>query len=352
VRILLAKGQIHSQWEDMWADALRKNGYDVTVIAILKNRNNFLRILNNISSWFWNMPFKINKTINYLYKYLLCKSLRSELKVNNYDIFFTYNGYNEIDNYTMNFIKKRVQKVICIYGDNPLFDSKMKFDLFKWFDFVDIGLVFDKYQKQCFDMYNKKTVLLPAGTDVNRFFPIKPSSKQISEFGSDLLYVGNSLAGNQIWGDHRARILNSLSEFNLKIYGDERWRKHFVKYPNLQKNVVFRKLSTEELNVAINCTKIYLAITNPTVVNGVITRVFDAVSAGTLVIYEYRDYLFELFGDAVPTFRNLDELKDIVNYYLINAPERKEKIQKARQILIDKYLVIHNVKHIKPLLAL
>jgi spore maturation protein CgeB len=331
----------------MWYDSLIDSGYDVTMYPILIDRGFFLRWLNNMSSWFWRVPV-FGKMPTRLYKILLNRHLIIEFNKQKYDYFFTYNGYNEIDKLTMQYIKKRVKGVFCIYGDNPLFDPGMRFNFLEWSRFTDVALVFDRYQKLVFDMYdNFETVLLPAGSDSSRFYPYKPNHRQLEEYGCDLLFVGNALSGNHLWGDHRARILNNLADYNLRVYGDVRWKKHFLKYPELEKVVIFKKLSTEQLNIAHNCTKIYIAITNATVVDGVITRVFDALASGTFVIYEHRKYLNDLFGDLIPTFSTIAELKNKVDYYLTHDAERVEIANKARSLCIDNYQVKNNIDKIK-----
>lgn len=69
----------------------------------------------------------------------------------------------------------------------------------------------------------------------------------------------------------------------------------------------------------------------------VINRIYDATMAKAFVISEYSPYIEELYGDSIPMFKNKEEFKRLVDFYLNNKEAREEKIKKAYAITLENY---------------
>jgi spore maturation protein CgeB len=244
---------------------------------------------------------------------------------------------------TIDLIKKHVKKLIVLLGDNPFFYNKDKRYFLYLIEKSDIIISADKTTINYLNLYHKTTLFYPAGTDNSVFFPVVPNRFELNLYSCDILFVGTGY-GNNSFGYHRARVLSEIADFNIKIYGDKHWKKHISFFPKLRDKIIYKKLSQFELNIAHNCTKIVIVPTNAWLVNGIPTRVFDALASGTFVIAEHRELYDEIFPDKiVPTYKSVNELKSVVSYYLLHDNERINKVNKSRNIVISNYLVKHNV---------
>jgi glycosyltransferase involved in cell wall biosynthesis len=71
-------------------------------------------------------------------------------------------------------------------------------------------------------------------------------------------------------------------------------------------------------------------------------RILDMMATGScLVICDYNKGMKDIFGDIVPMFRDLTELKQQVQYFLKNENERKERWAAARAVIEQKHLLVH-----------
>ena len=81
-----------------------------------------------------------------------------------------------------------------------------------------------------------------------------------------------------------------------------------------------------QMPVIFNQSKINLNVTSKSIRSGLPLRIFDILSAGGLCISNYQSEIAELFvpGEEIVVYDNLDELPDIISYYLSNERKRKE----------------------------
>lgn len=347
-KALIISGQITGQWEKMWAKAFEQLGFEIKYIGIFDKYDKIItKKLGTIS--YYMGPHFIGKKVRELYLKNLNKKLKNILESDKYDFILIYNGWDIILSDVWNLIKEAGRKVIILLADNPFFDTAVKKNniFINYIKQADIILTADEFCFDCFQYFNNiKTILIPAGTDDNMFFPKAPNNSQLKEFGCDILFVGTGYGENNL-GYFRGNILNEICEFDLKIFGDKNWKYLFDNFPNLKGKVIFKNLTTEEINTAYNCSKIFVALTNPLAVNAVHTRVYDALCSGTFVIFEDRKICKSLFpNNLVPTFKNIKELKDKIKYYLLNEKERKEIALEARRYVLKNYLVKDILKDI------
>ncbi len=71
---------------------------------------------------------------------------------------------------------------------------------------------------------------------------------------------------------------------------------------------------------------------------GIVNRqVFDALAAGALVVSNNCLGAQETFGGKLPTFRNQDELYELLHHYLENPKARLAKIKELRNLVVDSH---------------
>lgn len=259
---------------------------------------------------------------------------------------FIYNDCKLIPE-TIRFFRKNGSKVIIFLGDDPnyLFSDKKLF-LLNVME-ADYVILPDTGWIDGLKMIGVENIIYsPMGTDTDTFYKITPDESDLEKFGSDILFVGTGYFLNS-WGLRRAEILNELTGFNLKIFGDKLWYELFPYYPDLKNHFTCEPLSADKVNIACNCSSIYPVAVNSGVINGVSTRIFDCMASGIFVLAEYRKDLELIFDDTeIVYYKNKKELKEKAEYYLKNKREMNEISGNARKKVIEKYTLDVSVKNI------
>ena len=68
-------------------------------------------------------------------------------------------------------------------------------------------------------------------------------------------------------------------------------------------------------------------------------RIYDVAAAKGFIIAPYNVQVEKVFGDAIPMFRNAEELKELYNKYVNDDKARAEKAEKAYKIAVSEYNV-------------
>ena len=79
--------------------------------------------------------------------------------------------------------------------------------------------------------------------------------------------------------------------------------------------------------------------------------IFDAISAGCLVVTNGIAGVRELFGDLVPTYHDRQSLTDTLNYWLSHEEERKQRIAELRRVVEAKHTYEHRAMKVLDLLS-
>ena len=79
------------------------------------------------------------------------------------------------------------------------------------------------------------------------------------------------------------------------------------------------------------------------------SRVFDIAASKGFMIAPYNKAIESVFGDAIPMFKNAEELKALYNEYINNPEARAEKAEKAYRIAVSEYNVDAFVQRINGL---
>ncbi len=177
--------------------------------------------------------------------------------------------------------------------------------------------VFEELQRKGY-----KTAYIPQFTNPEKFAP-----QPVDELKSDLLFAGSN------WYERISVKYAVDYGYDVSVYGLG-WEN---KIPD--KNFKGKFIYNTALNKYYSSAKIVLSdhAEDLAEMGLVINRLFDASAAGAFVISEYSPYIEEIFGDSIPMFKNKEEFKELVDYYLANPDKRAEKAQKAREITLKSY---------------
>lgn len=238
---------------------------------------------------------------------------------------------------TIERIKKKC-KVAFLLGDNPLWSKTFDYNL-EILRYSDYTISPDSHWK-----FELSSIGIPnivcdyIGYSSKQFFSVGNIPKELkTKYQSDILFIGRNYGDSS--GYKRTLFLNSFTGMDLKIFGTKDWLKWLPYFPELSDHfyLLGSRISNEELNLAINCCKVYPVDQNTGIVNGIHIRAFETIGAGTLPVMEWRKDIDPVFGNLLPVIKNYNEAREIVRYYLANEGQRKAAVAKLRSHIDNKY---------------
>ena len=148
--------------------------------------------------------------------------------------------------------------------------------------------------------------------------------------------------------------LQLFSEFHkagldLHIYGGLEWPNSPHSNSQFRVNSPYLHLhgfldKHAELPKLYNSTKINLCCTQfPSACH---ERVFQTAACGAFILHEYKEDVPELFepGKEIVMYKSLDELPDLIKYYLKHEDERKQIAANARKRFLSEHTPLHRAK--------
>jgi spore maturation protein CgeB len=142
--------------------------------------------------------------------------------------------------------------------------------------------------------------------------------------------------------NYRLACLQGLKKYDLRIYGDKEWERLFDDRVDIRNPVNYYK----ELPLLYNSCKINFNATSLQMKEAVNQRVFDVPACSAFVLTDYQDSLNELFDmDEVITYKDSEEIPELVTYYL-NNPEKRENIAlKGRERVLNNHTYKHRLNN-------
>ncbi len=190
--------------------------------------------------------------------------------------------------------------------------------------------VFDGVATSSPDFYNYllgagyAAAFVPEFTDPSVFYPAPKK-----ELERDLLYVGDN--------DRPSTAIAAAVEAKLplEIYG-RFWvgniDDQFIKGEYIHDNDLGAYFSSAKINlVNVSAHEAELGI--------IPSRVFDIAASKGFMIAPYDKGIENVFGDAIPMYKNAEELKELYNKYINDEKARAEKAEKAYKIAVSEYNV-------------
>ncbi|MHB9019323.1 MAG: CgeB family protein, partial [Minisyncoccota bacterium] len=228
-------------------------------------------------------------------------------------------------NSTIKEIKRKKIKIVCWLGDDPLSKNGLLNNIF----YYDRIFCVDRNWAKEISYFYSNSYYLPHAADTQIFKKINSQ-----KYKNDIVFIGDSFNGYGN-GFLRAGVIKNLFDngFNIKVYGDNGWKKLFLEFPFL-KNVFINKIvSPQELNEIYNTSKIVLNIHHSQFKTGANQRTFEIASAGAFQLTDFKDSIKEYFDDTLVTFDSPIELVKKAKYYIENEKERKSLALKAQNIV-------------------
>ena len=186
----------------------------------------------------------------------------------------------------------------------------------------DIIAVASKSYAEKLNQNGIKAIYVPQFTNTSKFYPEKDES-----VATDILFVGSN------WHDRTSLRYAIEAGFNVDVYG---YRWEGVIPENMYKG---QYIKNTDLSQYYASAKIVLNDHRPDMKEfGFINnRIYDATAAGALVISDYMPEIEAEYGDTIPMYKNKEELKELLNYYLSHEEERQKLAEQARAITLHKF---------------
>lgn len=144
---------------------------------------------------------------------------------------------------------------------------------------------------------------------------------------------------------YRKEIIESLADYGVHLYGDGGWR---ILLDN-NKVKIFDQLDYyTQLPRLYNASKINLNITLFSLKTAVNQRVFDVPACGGFLLTDYRRDLNELFrlGKEVVSYKDRDELVELVRYFLRHPDEREEIAKRGQARVLKEHTYGHRMREL------
>lgn len=211
--------------------------------------------------------------------------------------------------------------------------------LYDYFFTIQRGEFFDRLSGRGVNHYHY--LPLAASPDIHRRMQL--SEEDLSTYGSDISFVG---AGYY----NRRRFFEGLLDFDFKIWGNE-WDLNSPLGKCIQRSG--ERIGTEETIPIFNAAKININLHSSTYHEGVNPygdfvnpRTFEIAACEGFQLIDYRSELPELFkpGEEIVYFKNREDLRDKIRYYLDRPREREEMARRARERVLREHTYEHRME--------
>ncbi len=148
---------------------------------------------------------------------------------------------------------------------------------------------------------------------------------------SDVTFLGN-------WRSERETLLEGLSDFDLRIWGGDYWKKRTKSNSALRHRWAGRPAMGLEFRQVCAGSKIMLNIMDAATWPGPNMRAFEQPACGAFSLVERTAPASEIFkeGETVECFDSLDEARDKIRFYLGHESARFQIAKAARDFVIQR----------------
>jgi len=264
------------------------------------------------------------------------------------DLFFTIKG-EAIYPETLAVIKNemKIPRIIYIW-DCPFYSYKGHFvDIYRKNNFANGMHLYDHifchdpyYVNEIKAMGAQNVSYLPLATDPEQYRDIRITEEEKRAYDYDVCFVGSPLP-------NRIKVLEGLREFKLGVFGDgwDVWhRLRLKKVPDYYKGPAVG----EKVLKLYKSSKIVLNIHSQEAKDGVNTRTFDIPACGAFELTDYRPEMDKLFKpqEEIVYYKDIDELKRLVKFYLENPEKRRKIIEKGRARVFKSHTWLHRIREV------
>ncbi len=140
---------------------------------------------------------------------------------------------------------------------------------------------------------------------------------------------------------YRLACIKKLKGFDFRINGDSGWRELLDTGFSIGPALNYYK----DLPRLYNSCTVNFNATHLQMGHAVNQRVFDVPACGAFLLTDHQSSLYELFetGKEVVTYRDIEEIQDLVRFYLDNPSARDAIVKKARERVLKEHTYRHRL---------
>lgn len=249
-------------------------------------------------------------------------------------------------------IKEKLKiPLVCWFGDDPLRFYHFMMNVI-YFDFIFVGDPFVVPQVKL--IRNSNVEYLPGAVDSDVFKPLILTKEEKEKYDCEIGFVGGSYSSDG-GGVLRGKILESLSNYKMKIYGDNSgWIRILKDFPVLKLSFQKRMLPLNETNKFFNAANIVMNIHHPQNKYDTSIRTFEIAASGAFQLADYKKALGELFelNNEIITFTSIPDLQEKTKYFLNHPGERKTIADRLRKKVIKEHTYEIRMKQMFDMLSI
>jgi spore maturation protein CgeB len=222
-----------------------------------------------------------------------------------------------------------------VFPDNPLLMMPIE-----CVEAYDLFFVKDHYAQRSLEVVGlKNPYYLPLYCVPELHHPVPLSDGERARHGASISFVGSRYP-------YRERFVKELAGYPLRLWGGG-WTKS--RDPEIQRMVAGALVLGREKLLVYSGSLLSLNHHHPlNDIFGVNTRAFELAAAGVCQVVDLKDDLPALFkpGQEVVAYRDLDELKRHLDYYLAHPDEAHAIGANARQRALAEHTLRHRIEEI------
>lgn len=334
VRVVIAGDKSMAEIPEDLDKAFKELGYNSSFYHF-----HYRRFAHKIAWGFINTPFRFSKKIgDFIMHFIVVDSNKKFVKhilSIKPDLVIVINGFSLLRSSLIELRENKI-KIFNWVVDDP---SRARFSSFTESSmFYDILFCCSKSWLDYIKIYNKNIIYLPLAVNTKKY----KKEKIINDFKYDICFVG-TFTDNDSSSYFRFYLLNFLSKFNYKIRVAGTNVLEYFKGKCNSFILSDKQSLPDVINIYQNSKIVFnpFNIYNQDVIS---LRIFETGSMNIFQIVPFQKELFELFGDKIVSFKNLDELSEKASYYLKNDFERCKKAQELNSIILEKHTYTDRVK--------
>lgn len=173
--------------------------------------------------------------------------------------------------------------------------------------------------------FPQKIKYVPYGADPWEF-DVDISDEDKRKYNCEICFIGTAYP-------ERVEVLLGLKDYDVKIFGWGGWEKTQLA------DRYFGPLNATESVKAYRCAKICLNTNTVPATNGVNVKTFEIAAAGGFQISDWRKDIENIFipDKEIVIFRDLDDLRSRVDYYLKHENERRTIARAGHERLLKDH---------------
>ena len=335
MNILFVSHKWQAKTGESCAKALTELGHNVRLVwakigngSMIGNYYNFLKRNQQIG------PFCSNLELH-----ILNQKIRNAVLNVKPDLIIV-NAGGEVSPETLKYLRRTTRaKLVCWAGDDPsiyCYGPYYKATI-KYYDHV---FLVDPtwYTRDLKNLGLQECSILQYGVDPSIYHPLTLSGKEQEKYGTDLTHVGAPHPG-------RIQILPQLLDYDLTIYGatSSGFFKNFSKLPKeLLPKVKKGIVPATTTNKIYNGARICLNIQHPQVSSAHSNKTFEIAASGSFCLTSFNDKDAKCYtADEMVSFRDVKELRYLIDHFLNNPAERDAIAKKAYAKTMAHHLYTH-----------